>query len=61
MYNCESFSRDGKQGLGYIIVFSDDTDWVKIDKELAEHNWESEFRASEPRQMLSKFLEICES
>ena len=41
--------------------FSDDTDWERIDKELAEHNWESEFRASEPRQMLSKFLEICES
>ena len=41
--------------------FNENTDWLRIDHELAQQDWEMEFRALNPRQMLSKFLAICKA
>ena len=41
--------------------FSENTDWVNIEKELAQQDWNLEFRALNPKQMLLKFMEICKS
>ena len=41
--------------------FNENTEWLRIDHELAQQDWEMEFRALNPRQMLSKFLAICKA
>ena len=53
-------STDAETGLGNFNFFSEETDWLKIDHDLAQHNWGFEFRGSSPQEMLRKFLEICE-
>ena len=53
-------SSDAATGLGNFNFFGEETDWWKIEHDLAQHNWEFEFRGSNPRQMLSKLLKICE-
>ena len=53
-------SVEAATGLGKFNFFSEETDWLSIDQELAQHNWEFEFRGSNPQQMLNKLLEICE-
>ena len=52
---------DAATGLGSFNFFSEDTDWWRIDHELAQQNWKLEFRGSNTRQMLGKLLEICEN
>ena len=54
-------NKDSATGFAKFNFFSEETDWGSIDHELAQHNWEQEFRASNPQQMLSKLLEICEA
>lgn len=39
--------------------FSEDTNWSLLEMELAEHDWEYEFRSLTPNQMLATFLDVC--
>ena len=45
--------------LDKLNFFNEDTDWANLEKELADYNWEADFRGSNPHQMLSKFVEVC--
>ena len=50
---------DSEIGFHNLNFFSENTDWEGIENELKNQNWESEFRASNPEQMLKKFIDIC--
>ena len=56
----QPYSQDSSIGFKNFNFFSEDTNWWKINYELGQHNWELEFRASNPQQMLSKLQEVCE-
>ena len=50
---------DSDIGFDNLNFFSEDTDWISIENELYQHNWELEFRSCSSEQMLEKFIEIC--
>ena len=41
--------------------FSEETDWDGLNLELRNHDWTSEFRSQDPRDMLHRFINICAS
>ena len=41
-------SSDAETGLGNFNFFGEETDWWKIENDLAQHNWEFEFRGTNP-------------
>ena len=54
-------TEDSADDFDNLNFFSENTEWWRIDHELAQHDWELEFRALNPLQMLSRFVEICKS
>ena len=46
-------------GFDQLNFFSEKTNWQTLEEELGDFDWKAEFRALSPKEMLSKFLDIC--
>ena len=45
--------------LEKLNLFSHQTDWIRMNSNLALINWQAEYRALTPIQMITKFIKIC--